>query len=348
LIFVYLQVPAIIDVKLYKIILQPYNKIDFQIRKEGHSMKKLSVFAVIILLLALPAGCKENPPLSSSPDSVSEVNQTPPPQTESVDAAEAVKPAEPVEAAQPAQQQTKDPAPATPAAAAKQPAQKSYSWYFRPNSEHQTPAVNEDIQAMLADNDALYVLPNNEKKIYLTFDEGYENGYSAQILDILKANNVRAAFFITGHYLKSQPELVMRMKNEGHLVCNHTVNHPDLSTVSQEKFEQEVASLASSFQNLTGREMDKYLRPPMGNYSPASLGYAKEMGYRTVFWSMAFKDWDVNNQPGADYSYQHVINNIHPGAVILLHAVSQSNTEALDKIIKELTAQGYVFALFDQ
>ncbi|MGS0763888.1 delta-lactam-biosynthetic de-N-acetylase [Syntrophomonas curvata] len=301
-------------------------------------MKKLPVFLVIILLLALPAGCKEDSPSGSSPDFVSEVSQAPPPQTKSAEPAEPVKPA---------QQQAKDPAPAVPAAA-NNPVQKSYSWYFRPNSEHQPPSVSEDIRIMLANNDAFYVLPNKDNKIYLTFDEGYENGYTAQILDILKANNVRAAFFITGHYLKSQPELVTRMKNEGHLVCNHTLNHPDLSTVSQEKLEQETSSLDNNFRDLTGQEMDKYLRPPMGNYSPASLGYAREMGYHTVFWSMAFKDWDVNNQPGAEYSYQHVINNIHPGAVILLHAVSQSNTEALDGIIKDLTAQGYVFALFDR
>lgn len=303
-------------------------------------MKKLPVFLLIILLLLLPAGCKEDQPSSSSSDSGSGMSQTPPPQNKDV---EPVKPVDPVKSAQPP---TKDPAPAVPAAVT-EPATESYSWYFRRNSEHQTPAISEDVQLMLANNDAFYVLPNNDKKIYLTFDEGYENGYTGQILDILKTNNVRAAFFITGHYLKSQPELVTRMKNEGHLVCNHTSNHPDLSTVSQEKFEQEITSLESNFQDLTGLKMDKYLRPPMGNYSPASLGYARETGYRTVFWSMAFKDWDVSNQPGAEYSYQHVINNIHPGAVILLHAVSQSNTEALDRIIKDLTAQGYIFALFD-
>lgn len=303
-------------------------------------MKKLPFFLLIILLLLLPAGCKEDLPSSSGSDSASGVSQTPPPQNKD---AEPVKPVDPIKSVQ---TQTKDPAPAAGASNTK-PTKESYSWYYRPNSEHQTPSVSEDVQTMLASNDAFYVLPNNDQKIYLTFDEGYENGYSGQILDILKANNVRAAFFITGHYLKSQPDLVKRMKSEGHLVCNHTLNHPDLSTVSQEKFEQEITSLENSFRELTGLEMDKYLRPPMGNYSPTSLGYAREMGYRTVFWSMAFKDWDVSNQPGAEYSYQHVINNIHPGAVILLHAVSQSNTEALDRIIKDLTAQGYTFALFD-
>lgn len=300
-------------------------------------MKKLPVFLIIILLLVLPAGCKEEParaPATGS-DAGNVENRSPQENSPSVDS---LKPVE---------QKTEKPAAAPAPVATTKPAGESYSWYFRPNSEHQTPAVSDDIQSLLASYNAFYVLPNNANKIYLTFDEGYENGYTGQILDILKANNVQVAFFITGHYLKTQPELVQRMKNEGHLVCNHTMNHPDLSTVSQEKFEQEISSLATDYQRLTGQEIDKYLRPPMGNYSPLSLGYARDMGYQTVFWSMAFKDWDISQQPGAQYSHQHVINNIHPGAVILLHAVSQSNTEALDGIIKDLTAQGYTFALFD-
>lgn len=302
-------------------------------------MKKLPVLLLIILLLSLlSAGCKEDNS-SSNFGPVTDIVQAPLPQ------AEAIKPEAQPEPTKPAKEQDNPPSavPAVP----NHPAQQSYSWWFRPNSDHQIPSVPEDVQSMLANNSAFYVLPNSNNKVYLTFDEGYENGYTSQILDILKANDVQAAFFITGHYIKSQPELVKRIKNEGHLVCNHTLNHPDLSTVSRDKFEQEITSLEKDFRDLTGLEMDKYLRPPMGNYSPGSLGYAKDMGYSTVFWSMAFKDWDVNNQPGAEYSYQHVVQNIHPGAVILLHAVSQSNTEALDRIIKDVAAQGYSFALFD-
>ena len=299
-------------------------------------MKKLSIFLLIILLIVLPAGCKEDKPSNpavnqdSTSDNKKAINNAP-------------SPVEPVITPEPAGDEDVS----HPATTVSEPGKESYSWYFRPNSNHEIPLVSPDVQAMLADYDAFYVLPNNENKIYLTFDQGYENGYTGKILDILKANNVRVAFFITGHYLKTQPELIKRMKNEGHLVCNHTANHPDLSTVSRDKFEQEITSLEDEYRQLTNLEMDKYLRPPMGNYSPASLSYAKEMGYRVVFWSMAFKDWDITAQPGAEYSYQHVVNNIHPGAVILLHAVSQSNTEALDRIIKDLSAAGYTFATFD-
>jgi peptidoglycan-N-acetylmuramic acid deacetylase len=223
----------------------------------------------------------------------------------------------------------------------------SYSWYFTRNNQHQVPYVDQSIRNLLAQNNAFYVLPNNQSKIYLTFDAGYEMGYTAQILDILKANGVKAAFFITGQYLNSQPDLVKRMKNEGNLVCNHTFNHPDCARISSEKLQKEIISLEEQFLSVTGQPMDHYLRPPMGNYSPASLETTSKLGYKTVFWSMAFNDWNPAEQPGADYSYNHVTANIHPGAVILLHAVSQSDTEALDRIIKDLKSQGYVFTTFD-
>jgi len=162
---------------------------------------------------------------------------------------------------------------------------------------------------------------------------------------ILKANDVKAVFFITGHYIQTHPELVKRMREEGHMVGNHTWNHPDMSTLSTEELEEEVKSLEKAFYDLTGTEMDKYLRPPMGRFSAASLYDTYNLGYSTVFWSMAFKDWDPNNQPGAEVSYQHVMDNIHPGAIILLHAVSESNTKALDRILNSLKQQGYQFAL---
>lgn len=224
---------------------------------------------------------------------------------------------------------------------------KSHSWYLTLNSTHQIPYIDPDIKTLLAENNAFYVLANNSNKIFLTFDCGYEIGYTTQILDILKANQVKAAFFITGHYLHSQPNLVKRMKAEGHLVCNHTLNHPDLSVLSEDKLQQELSALENEFTSITGYTMDKYLRPPMGNYSAISLNATSQAGYSTVFWSIALRDWDPNNQPGAEYSYQYVMKNIHPGAVILLHAVSKSDTEALDRIIKDLQNQGYVFAAFD-
>lgn len=190
------------------------------------------------------------------------------------------------------------------------------------------------------------MLPNNSHKIYLTFDCGYELGYTSAILDTLKQHDVKAAFFITGQYIKTRPDLVLRMHQEGHLVCNHTWNHPDMSTLSQSQIEQELGQLEEAYRKLTGSSLDPYLRPPMGRYSEYSLAQTSRLGYSTVFWSLAFKDWDPNQQPGAEVSYREVMNNIHPGAVILLHAVSKSNTEALDKILTDLKAQGYVPALF--
>jgi peptidoglycan-N-acetylmuramic acid deacetylase len=226
------------------------------------------------------------------------------------------------------------------------PAVPSASWWFTRNQNHQIPAVNQDTKTLLAANNAFYVLPNNQNKIYLTFDEGYELGYTSTILDTLDRHHVKAAFFITGQYIKTQPDLVRRMQASGHLVGNHTWNHPDLPTLSQNSFNQEILSLEQKYLEVTGTPMARYLRPPMGNYSSTTLQWTNALGYKTVFWSMAFADWDPNQQPGAEFSYQHVIANIHPGAVILLHAVSKSNTEALDRIITELTRQGYVFSTF--
>lgn len=229
-----------------------------------------------------------------------------------------------------------------------QPDDKTHSWYLTLNSIHEIPYVDPSIKTLLAEHNAFYVLPNNNNKIFLTFDCGYELGYTSQILDILQSNQVNSAFFVTGQYIHSQPDLVKRMKAEGHLVCNHTLNHPDLSTISPEQIQQEVETLDSEYEKITGYGLDRYLRPPMGNYSTQSLETTRQLGYANVFWSIALRDWDPNNQPGSQYSYQYVLNNIHPGAVILLHAVSKSDTEALDKIIKDLQTQGYNFATFNE
>ena len=223
---------------------------------------------------------------------------------------------------------------------------KTLSWYFIRNKQHLAPAINNDIAEMLIQNQAIYLLPNDNKKIFLTFDCGYELGYTSTILDILQREQIKAAFFITGQYIKSKPELVKRMQAEGHLVCNHTWNHPDLSKIDQDKLNQEITRLDQTYQELTGTSMDKYIRPPMGNYSANSLIWTKELGYTTVFWSMAWVDWDPKQQPGAAFVVQHVLDNIHPGAIILMHAVSSSDTDALEKIITDLQAQGYVFSTF--
>ncbi len=220
------------------------------------------------------------------------------------------------------------------------------SWYFTRNNQHLAPVINNDIAAMLAQNQAIYLLPNDNKRIFLTFDCGYELGYIPTILDILQRKQIKAAFFITGQYIQSKPELVKRMQAEGHLVCNHTWNHPDLATIDQAKLNQEMNHLDQSYQELTGVAIDRYIRPPMGNYSANSLKWSKALGYTTVFWSMAWVDWDPKKKSSADFVVQHVLDNIHPGAIILMHAVSSSDTDALEKIITELQSQGYVFSTF--
>lgn len=220
----------------------------------------------------------------------------------------------------------------------------SKSWYFKPNNNHETPQVDAEVQPLAQEGTVYYALPQNAPQIYLTFDEGYEQGYTGQILDTLKEYNVPAVFFITGHYLTSQPELVKRMVAEGHQVANHTYHHPDLAEVSKERFDKELDQLEQEFEQLTGAAMAPFLRPPMGNYSLTTLQWAKERNYKTVFWSMAFRDWDPNEQPGADFSHRYVTEHIHPGAIILLHAVSESNTQALPRIIEDLRKAGYEFA----
>lgn len=192
-----------------------------------------------------------------------------------------------------------------------------------------------------------YLGDTSQRVVYLTIDEGYEYGFTPKILDILRDNNVKAAFFITLPYLNKNWDLVERMVNEGHIVGNHTVSHPSLPEVDDRQVIDEIEELSRVFRDKTGQDM-KYLRPPMGEFSERTLKISSDAGYRNVFWSSAYDDWDVNNQKGADYAYKMVMDNIHNGNVILLHAVSQSNTEALDTIIKDLKAQGYRFGTLDE
>lgn len=225
---------------------------------------------------------------------------------------------------------------------------KSYSWYFIRNSKHQQPGFDKTYKALLDKYDGITIGNKNTKKIFLTFDNGYENGYTLKILDILKRQNIRVAFFVQGTYIDANPDIVKRMAKEGHLVLNHTNNHPEMPSISQSKLDQEINIVAQKYKKLTGQNMQKFLRPPSGVFSERTLADTKKLGYRTVFWSMAYRDWVVDDQPGKAASYKHVVDNVHSGAVILLHAVSKSNTEALEDIIKELKRQGYSFKLLTQ
>lgn len=215
------------------------------------------------------------------------------------------------------------------------------SWGFKRNKEHQP--VKGYYNVDLAKYGTYYLGDTSQKVVYLTFDEGYENGYTPTILDTLKEKGVKAAFFITGSYLKHNPDLVKRMKDEGHLIANHSQTHPDFTTKSLEEVLSEVNQVGDKYKELTGSELDPFFRFPSGRYTERDLYAIRKLGYRNVFWSIAHKDWDVNNQPGKEAAYQHVMDNYHNGAVILLHAVSSSNTEALADIITGLDEAGYRF-----
>ncbi|MGB9808710.1 MAG: delta-lactam-biosynthetic de-N-acetylase [Caldanaerobacter sp.] len=220
-----------------------------------------------------------------------------------------------------------------------------YGWGLRVLPNHQTPEITPRAMELIKKYDAIFVGDTTKKVVYLTFDEGYEAGYTPKILDVLKENQVKAAFFVTGPYVKGQQDLVKRMLAEGHIVGNHTVNHPSLPSLPDEKVKEEIIGLEKMFEDLTGQKM-KYFRPPRGEYSERTLYITKSLGYRTVFWSLAMADW----QPlpgGPEESYNTVMKRLHPGAVILLHAVSKDNALALDRIIKSIKEEGYEFKTLD-
>lgn len=221
-----------------------------------------------------------------------------------------------------------------------------YGWGFKKNV-NAPPEMPENIKELIKKYGAIY-LDDVPKTLYLTFDEGYENGYTGEILDILKKNEVPAAFFITAPYLKKEKELVKRMVNEGHVVGNHSVNHPSLPSVTDDfLLAAEINDLNDEFKEIFGMDM-KYLRPPRGEYSERTLALTRDLGYTNVFWSFAYKDWDVNNQKGVDYAYEEIKKGVHDGAVLLLHAVSKDNAKVLDVIIKDLKEEGYVFRSLDE
>ena len=201
----------------------------------------------------------------------------------------------------------------------------------------------------LREYDAAYVGNSEEKVLYLTFDAGYENGYTASILDTLQKHNVKAAFFLVGNYLQKNGDLVRRMVGEGHIVGNHTMTHPDMSAITDKAaFEKELAGPEALFQELTGKEMPRFYRPPRGVYSEENLKMAQELGYHTVFWSLAYKDWENDKQPTAEYAMGKLIPRTHNGAVILLHSTSKTNAQVLDELLTQWENLGYHFETIDK
>lgn len=193
--------------------------------------------------------------------------------------------------------------------------------------------------------DAYYVGSGDDKVIYLTYDCGYENGNTAPILDALKKHNAPATFFVVGHFLETAPDLVKRMVEEGHTVGNHTYHHPDMSSISNlASFQKEVDDTTALYQEITGQEMTKYYRPPQGKYSTENLKMAKELGYHTFFWSLAYVDWNVDSQPTKEQAFDKLLPRIHPGAIVLLHSTSKTNGEIMDELLTKWEEMGYRFA----
>ena len=196
--------------------------------------------------------------------------------------------------------------------------------------------------------DAAYLGDTDEKVIYLTFDSGYENGSTAQILDVLKKHNAPAAFFLVGNYIERNGDLVRRMVDEGHIVGNHTMHHFDMSKLSEkEAFAKELQDLEALFKETTGKDLPKYYRPPQGIYSQQNLQMAKDLGYKTVFWSLAYVDWRNDAQPSKDEAFTKLLPRIHNGAVVLLHSTSSTNAEILDELLTKWEDMGYRFASID-
>lgn len=211
-----------------------------------------------------------------------------------------------------------------------------------------TPPAGPASADTLKQFDAVYLGDTDEKVLYLTFDAGYENGYTAQILDTLKKHNVPACFFLVGNYLEQNPDLVRRMVSEGHTVGNHTMHHPDMSKITDPAaFEKELSDLAALYKEVTGQEMENYYRPPQGIYSQENLELAKKLGYKTVFWSLAYADWDNKNQPSHETALEKLTRRVHNGAVILLHSTSKTNAEILDQILTKWEEMGYTFSPID-
>ena len=217
------------------------------------------------------------------------------------------------------------------------------NWGLSFQTEGAAPTGNASA-AQLKKYNAYYVGDTSKKKIYLTVGAGYENGYTEHILDVLKKHNAKATFFLVGNFMETSPEIVKRMVAEGHTVGNHTYTHPDMSQIlDKTAFENELTKLEKLYKETTGKEMKKLYRPPQGKYSESNLKMAQELGYTTVFWSLAYVDWYNDDQPTEDEAMDKLIPRIHNGAVVLLHSTSKTNSEILDKLLSKWENMGYSF-----
>ncbi len=223
------------------------------------------------------------------------------------------------------------------------------AWYMVRKDNHEPTGCDDTIDIYKYGGYHIDKNVTGDKGImYLTFDCGYENGYTSQILDVLKEQNVPACFFVTQTYIRDNPDLVKRMKEEGHQVGNHTITHPSMPSIAYEEIIEELEGCATYMAETTGYNMDPYLRPPMGEYSERTLKLSYDLGYKTIFWSMTYLDFDVNKQPGVDYVVNHFEKYHHSGAIILMHNVSSSNADALETVLVNMKNKGYRFASLNE
>jgi peptidoglycan-N-acetylmuramic acid deacetylase len=224
-----------------------------------------------------------------------------------------------------------------------------YHFGFKKSRNGLPASIDEEgFKDVLGKHGAIFMMDSSRKELYLTFDNGYENGYTAQILDVLKEKGVPAVFFVTGHYVQTQTELMQRMVREGHLIGNHSWSHPDMTQISDEKIANELNRVKEQVALLTEQKEMNLLRPPRGIFSDRSLAVSRSLGYTNVFWSVAYVDWDTKQQRGWKYAHDKVVGQLHPGAIILLHAISKDNADAMGSIIDAAKAQGYEFKRLDQ
>lgn len=217
------------------------------------------------------------------------------------------------------------------------------NWGLGFKEDGKPPTGNASV-ADLAKHNAYYIGDTSKNIIYLTFDAGFENGNTEKILDSLKKHNVKATFFLVGNYIETSPELVERMVEEGHTIGNHTYSHPDMSKISdEESFKKELQSLESLYKETTGQELLKIYRPPQGKYCVSNLEMADKLGYKTIFWGLAYVDWYENKQPTKEEAFNKLLKRIHPGAIVLLHSTSKTNGDILDELLTKWEDMGYSF-----
>lgn len=222
------------------------------------------------------------------------------------------------------------------------------SWYLKYYTDGKQPDTPDDGRYSREYN-VISLDRSGEKSIYLTFDAGYENGNVSKTLDILKKHGVKGAFFILPNLIKSNPDIVQRMTDEGHLICNHTRSHKNMANIANfDEFRKELYDLEEILRTELGIEMAKYYRPPEGTYSEANLEYAQKLGYKTVFWSLAYADWDNEKQPSPEKAMKLLTSRVHPGCVMLLHPTSDTNAAILDEFIAKMKSDGYVFKSIDE